>query len=121
LAGASSYVLEIFGNANMDGIIDEMDISYIECVINASNKPTLLSDANGDGIVDERDAEQVEKILKGTEEQIILIDDANRTVKIDMPVKSVVPLVNRDAKILGVLDAQDLAVAVSNNIKDSKE
>jgi iron complex transport system substrate-binding protein len=120
-AFGSDYTLEIFGNANMDGIIDEMDITYIEGVINARNIPTLLSDANGDGIVDDRDAEQVEKILKGTEEQIILIDDANRTIKIDMPVKSVVPLVDRDAKMLGVLDAQDLAVAVSNNIKDSKE
>jgi len=120
-AFASDYTLGIFGNANMDDRIDEADVAYIEGVIAASNKPTLLSDTNGDGSVNQKDVEQVQKIIKGSEEQLILIDDANRTVRIDMPIKSVVPLVDRDAKTLGVLDAEDMAVAVSSNIKESKE
>lgn len=120
-AAASDYSLGIFGNANMDDRIDEADIAYIEGVIAASNKPTLLSDADGDGSIDQRDIEQVQRIINCTEKQLILIDDANRTVRIDMPVESVVPLVDRDAKILGVLGAQNMTVAVSSNIKESKE
>jgi iron complex transport system substrate-binding protein len=121
LAGSSGYTLNIYGNANLDDRIDEADIAYIEGVITAGNKPTILSDADGDGSVDESDVERVLRIINGTEDQLILIDDANRTVRIDMPVESVVPLVDRDAKILGVLDATDLAVGVSSNIKESKE
>jgi iron complex transport system substrate-binding protein len=121
LAWSSDYTLKIYGNANMDDRIDEADVAYIEGVIAASNAPTPLSDADCDGKVGASDIEQVLRIINGTEEQLILIDDANRTVRIAMPVKSVVPLVDRDAKILGVLGAQDLAVAVSSNINDSKE
>ena len=118
---ASDYILEIFGNANMDDKIDEADATYIADVIASSMSPTTLSDANGDGKVDGRDIDQVQRIINGTVEQLIVMDEANRTVRIDMPVKSVVPLVDRDAKILGVLGATGLAVAVSDNIKDSKE
>jgi len=118
---ASESVLKVFGNANMDDRIDEADVAYIEGVVKGELQLSYLSDADGDGSVTGSDVEQVLNIINGTEEQIILIDDANRTVKIDMPVDSVVPLVDRDAKILGVLGAQDLAVAVSSNIKESKE
>ena len=121
LVSSSEYALDIFGNANLDARIDDADVTYIEGVVKGELQPTYLSDADGDGSVTESDVEQVLKIINGTEEQIILIDDANRTVEIDMPVDSVVPLVDRDAKILGVLKAQDLAVAVSSNIKESKE
>ncbi len=118
---SSEYTLDIFGNANLDDRIDEADVAYIEGTVKGELQPTYLSDTDGDGSVTESDVGQVLKIINGSEEQIILIDDANRTVKIDMPVDSVVPLVDRDAKILGVLKAQDLAVAVSSNIKESKE
>jgi len=121
LVGSSEYTLDIFGNANLDDRIDEADVAYIEGAVKGELQPTYLSDADGDGSVTESDVEQVLKIINGSEEQIILIDDSNRTVKINMPVDSVVPLVDRDAKILGVLKAQDLAVAVSSNIKESKE
>ncbi|MDD1762197.1 MAG: ABC transporter substrate-binding protein [Methanothrix sp.] len=121
LVSSSEYTLDIFGNANLDDRIDEADVAYIEGAVKGELQPTYLSDADGDGSVTESDVEQVLKIINGSEEQIILIDDSNRTVKINMPVDSVVPLVDRDAKILGVLKAQDLAVAVSSNIKESKE
>jgi len=32
-AMASEFILEVFGNANMDGIIDEMDIEYVNGII----------------------------------------------------------------------------------------
>jgi len=120
-AVASDYTLEIFGNANMDDTINEDDIEYVEGIIDGTNDATELADANYDGRIDEEDVTQIECIIYETAEQIFLIDGANRRVKIPLPVEGVVPLVDRDAKILAVLDAQDLAVGVSENIKTSTE
>ena len=56
-----SFTLGIYGNANMDGTIDEMDIAYVEGVINATNASTNLSDANYDGKVDSSDLDQIRR------------------------------------------------------------
>lgn len=117
----SDYTLGIFGNANMDDTIDEKDIAYIEGIIKGTNTPTNLSDANGDGTVDQKDSDQIKRILNGDEDQLIILDGINRTIKIAMPVKGIVPLVDRDAKVLAVLGALDKTVAVADDIKKSKE
>jgi iron complex transport system substrate-binding protein len=117
----SDYTLGIFGNANMDSTIDEKDIAYVEEVIKGAKAPTNLSDANGDGTVDQKDSDQIKRILQGNEDLLIILDGINRTVKIAMPVKGIVPLVDRDAKVLAVLGAQDKTVAVADDIKKNKE
>lgn len=88
-AGASD-TLEIFGNANMDETIDEMDISYVEGVIKGTNEATNLSDGNYDGKIDEDDIDQIKMIIRGMEDKLTLIDSANRTVTLRMPLKSLV-------------------------------
>ena len=45
-AVASDFTLEIFGNANMDDIIDDMDIEYVQGIIDGTDDETELSDAN---------------------------------------------------------------------------
>ena len=50
---AFSYTLNIFGNANMDDTIDELDIAYLEDVIAGRSPATEMADANLDGIVDD--------------------------------------------------------------------
>lgn len=89
-ASAADYVLEIFGNANLDDSIDENDIAYINDVIKGTSAATELSDANYDGKIDEDDIAQVEKIINGNPEKLTLIDGANRTVTIDEPISRVV-------------------------------
>jgi iron complex transport system substrate-binding protein len=89
-ASAVSYTLQVYGNANMDEIIDSADILYLENEIKGETEATQFSDANLDGNVDENDIAQVQKIIDGTEEFLVVFDDTARSVKITEPVKSFV-------------------------------
>jgi len=60
---AADYTLGIFGNANMDDVIDEDDMEYVRKVIDGSNEATELADANYDGHIDEEDISQIELII----------------------------------------------------------
>ena len=42
-AVASDYTLGIYGNANMDDVIDEADIGYLEGIIAGTNEATELA------------------------------------------------------------------------------
>jgi iron complex transport system substrate-binding protein len=90
IAFGSSYTLQIYGNANMDEIIDSADISYLEKVIKGEADQTQFSDANGDGAVDQTDIDQIQKIIDGNEDYLIVFDDTARAVKIPEPAKSFV-------------------------------
>ena len=90
IAFGSSYTLQIYGNANMDEIIDSADISYLEKVIKGEADQTQFSDANGDGTVDQKDIDQVQKIIDGNEDYLMVFDDTARAVKVPEPVKSFV-------------------------------
>jgi iron complex transport system substrate-binding protein len=84
-AVASEYVLKIFGNANMDDTINEMDIAYVEGIISGKNKSTDLADANHDGKIDENDITKIESILSEEKTNLTLIDQANRVVTVPRP------------------------------------
>ncbi len=89
-AGASDYMLGIFGNANMDDTIDEDDIAYVEGIIDGTNERTELADANYDSEIDEEDITQIEQIIRGEEEELTLIDMIDRTVTVPRPIERVV-------------------------------
>ncbi len=89
-ASAVSYTLQIFGNANMDEIIDDADISYLEMVIKGEADKTKFSDANNDGTIDDEDIDQVKKIIAGNEEFLVVFDDTGRSIRIPEPVNSFV-------------------------------
>jgi iron complex transport system substrate-binding protein len=90
LPSAAAFTLSIFGNANMDGAIDENDITYLEGVINGTNPPTNLSDANYDGMVNKDDIAQTRQIINGEDKELTIIDSANRTVTVNKPVQKIV-------------------------------
>ncbi|OPY50229.1 MAG: Periplasmic binding protein [Methanosaeta sp. PtaU1.Bin060] len=90
IAISSSCTLQIYGNANMDEIIDSADITYLEKVIKGEAEQTQFSDANDDGTIDQKDIDQVQKIIDGNEDNLIVFDDTARAVKIPEPVKSFV-------------------------------
>ena len=54
-ASAADFTLQIFGNANMDDTINELDIEYVQGIIDGSKDKTELADANYDGKIDEED------------------------------------------------------------------
>ena len=59
---AYDFTLSVYGNANMDDIIDEDDITYLKGIISGVNEKTQFADANYDGIVNEDDISRIESI-----------------------------------------------------------
>jgi iron complex transport system substrate-binding protein len=115
LAFASSWTLEIYGNANMDETIDERDVTYIESVIRGENESTEFADANYDGNVDEKDIEQAKLIVKGEESRLTLLDTADRVVTVEKPVESIVGSNFAVLKSIG-LNLEDCVVGRYNQV-----
>lgn len=109
-AGADDYTLGIFGDANMDETIDEDDIAYVEGIIYGTNEATELADANYDGNIDEDDITQIELIIVGEEEEIILIDMADRIVRVPRAIEKVVSTSLPCTRVIVALDGCDRLV-----------
>lgn len=110
---ALGFTLDIFGNANMDGAIDDLDIAYVQGIIDGKEESSELADANHDGVVDGKDIDQIEHIIQGDEDALTLIDTANRTVTLKMPIEKIVAVSDDSAEALKVLNATDKVVGVS--------
>ena len=118
-AGAADYTLEIFGNANEDGEINMVDVTYTELIIMERNDETQLADAKYDGEVDILDVTQIELIILGRENQLTLIDMADRVVTVPRPIERVVPAGLLDGvRTLIQLGAADKIVGISNYAKN---
>lgn len=109
------YILEVYGNANMDRTINQEDIILLKAMIEGSEGPTRLADANYDGDIDERDIDLVQLILEGKEQEITIKDALNRTVTIKRPVERVIPLRLAIAEAMVAMDAGDKAVGVASD------
>ena len=115
---AYDFTLGIYGNADMDDVIDEDDLEYAKGIINGSNVATELADANRDGEIDEKDLAQIEKIMAGEETELTVLDTAGRNVTIPMPVERVVVPSGLAAEAFMLLGATDNIVGVSDTIKE---
>jgi len=110
-ARAYKDTLAVYGNANMDDIIDEDDIEYVQSIIDGIEDETQFADANYDGQIDEEDIYQIEAIIAGTETELTILDMANRTVTVPMPVERIVAAARYDStRTLVQLGAQDKIV-----------
>jgi len=89
-AVASDFTLQVFGNANMDDTIDELDIEYVQEIIDEAKDETELADANCDGEIDEEDINQIQMIIDGDEEFLVVLDDTGSSIRIPIPVTSFV-------------------------------
>ena len=104
-----NFILNIFGNANLDNTINDQDIDYVRGVINGSKLATNLSDANYDGKTDENDIAQIEKIMNGDENELTIIDDAGDIITVQEPINRVVLIEGYEAlyetwRALGIND-----------------
>ena len=117
---AYSYILGIFGNANMDDAIDEKDVIYLEDVLAGNSQPTELSDANFDGIVDRKDVEEIQRQINGTQGQLTLkaytIYEEAMNVTIPMPVERIVVLNLASAESVRGIKAQDKVIGVGSSL-----
>ena len=110
-ANATDFVLEIYGNANMDEYLNQDDMDYIRDIVAGRNEPTKLADANFDGQVDERDIEQLQAILDGRETQITYIDILGEAETLNKPIKRLVNMGYNGVEMTRILGAADLLVA----------
>jgi iron complex transport system substrate-binding protein len=115
-AGASDFTLEIFGNANMDDTIDELDIEYVLGIIDGTKDETKLADANNDGEINDEDITQIEQIIAGEETELIVVDFADRIVRVNKPVEQVVISVSGGADAAAILGVKDKVVGVPDYI-----
>ena len=109
-AWAWGDTLTVYGNANLDDIIDEKDVEYVRGIINGTKDETAFADANYDGKIGEDDIAQIELIIAGDEDELTLLDMANRTVTVPMPVERIVPTSQDSLRTLVVLGAEDKIV-----------
>jgi len=114
-AVASDFTLEIFGNANMDDIIDDMDIEYLQGIIDGTNGETVLADANYDGHIDEADLDQIQSILDGRETKLTYIDMLGEPETVNKPIKRLVNMGYNGVEMTRILGAEDILVAYGAN------
>ena len=119
-AAASDYTLGIFGNANEDDTINMQDVTYTERIIMELNDETQFADAKYDGEVDILDVTQIELIILGREKELTVLDSADRTVTLKMPVERIVVLTYPDAEAIKIVKAEERVVGVSSDIKARK-
>ncbi|MCK9564806.1 MAG: ABC transporter substrate-binding protein [Methanothrix sp.] len=112
IASGSAYVLHIFGNANMDGIVDQSDIVFLKAIIEGKEKSTELADANIDGKVDAKDITQVVKIINETESNLSILDGNNLPITIKKPVERIVVEYLDNADLVQILKKTDKVVGV---------
>ena len=105
---AADFVLEIYGNANMDEHLDQADLDYIRDIVAGKTEPTKLADANYDGDVDEEDIEQVQAILDGRETRITYIDILGEAETLNKPIKRLVNMGYNGVEMTRILGAEDL-------------
>jgi len=118
---AESFTLKIYGNANMDNVIDEKDIEYIRGIVSGTQSPTMFSDVNLDGMIDENDAVLAEKIVTGTEENLTIIDSANSTITVKYPINSLVSLNQHSAECIKILGEEEKIIGVEQYAADKTE
>jgi len=116
--GATDLNLGIFGNANMDDTIDELDVEYLQGIIEGTNDATELADANYDGEIDEKDITQIEQIINGDEKELIYLDCDGEPAKVHKPVEKIIVVYDNTAEIIRILGAQDRVVGVDDMIQE---
>ena len=109
---ASAGYSKIYGNANEDDVLDMRDVTYIKLVIFGKKPATDFADANNDGKVSMLDVGQAKLIILGKEKQLTLIDQADRTVTVNMPVEKVVTLTPEASRLMVALGAVDRLVGI---------
>ncbi|MEM3614130.1 MAG: ABC transporter substrate-binding protein [Nitrososphaerales archaeon] len=106
------FVLEIYGNANLDEAIDIKDLYYIQSILKGEVASTTFADANMDGKVDEQDLRHVEAIIKGEASFLFILDGNGKPLKVKMPIKRLGVEYLSNIELVRILGAIDRVIAV---------
>jgi iron complex transport system substrate-binding protein len=111
IASASEdEILDIYGNANEDDIIDMRDLTFTARMILRLEDETNLADANYDGRISVADMTQIGLIILGRESKLTLVDSADRIVTVNKPVERIVTTHITTAEAISLLGAWDRVV-----------
>ena len=106
-AAQEDEILDIYGNANEDDIIDMRDLTFTARMILRLEDETDLADANYDGRISVADMTQIGLIILGRESKLTLVDSSGRDVTVNKPVERIVvhqPATAEGVSILGAWD-----------------
>lgn len=116
----SRRTLGVYGNASGDDVIDMRDVTCIERLISGLSANKRLADATFDGRVDLLDVNQVQQIIVGREKALTLLDEREKAITINKPVRRVIPEHITSLAAMRVLHAQDRIVSIgSSAVKES--
>ena len=116
---SADKTLDIYGNANEDDTIDMRDLTYVKLIFFGKKPETELADAKYDGKINPLDFVQIKLIIVGKEKQLTIVDDADRIVTVNKPVKRVIAFYTYFVEPLRTLDAADKIVGVDELTKKS--
>jgi iron complex transport system substrate-binding protein len=105
-------ILDIYGNANEDDIIDMRDLTFTARMILRLEDETELADANYDGRVSVADMTQIGLIILGRESKLTFVDGADRTVTVNKPVEKAIAGHVNTAEAISLLGAWDRVVGI---------
>ena len=103
-------ILDIYGNANEDDIIDMRDLTFTARMILRLEDETELADANYDGRISVADMTQIGLIILGRESKLTLVDSSDRIVTVNKPVERIVFTHLATGEGISILEAQDRVV-----------
>ena len=120
--------LWIIGNANLDDVLDQKDIDWIQKIIDGKANEVLLSpelsewsetarmaDANQDGVVNQEDIEKVKSMIASNKDspkqKIYYIDVDGAVNSMHIPVSTVLSGYEQNSKQLQTIHALDMCVA----------
>ena len=115
------FTLSVYGNANMDDIIDGSDLTYLQGIIDGTKEKTKFADVNNDGSINEADVKLLQAILDGNAKQMTIVDNKNVTVTVDTPVTQVVDTFLGSIRPVVQLDAINSLVGICTISNQSKD
>lgn len=115
-SGASSldYTLKIFGNANMDEDLNNLDVAYVEDILAGKADKTTYADANNDGFVNKADLDQIKSLIDNTASSIIIQDSNDRVVTLPYPIQKIICLWPTIAEPIQAMGAADKIIAIDD-------
>jgi iron complex transport system substrate-binding protein len=116
-----NFTLSVYGNANMDDIIDGSDLTYLQGIIDGTKEKTKFADVNNDGSINEADVTLLQAILDGDAKQMTIVDNKNVTVTVDTPITQVVDTFLGSIRPVVQLDAINSLVGVCTISNQSKD
>ncbi len=119
-ASGAGFVLHVFGNANMDGTVDQADMDFIRSILDGSENDTQLADANFDGVVNEDDIAQVQMIIEGNETNLTVMDGNGKPLTIKKPVERMIVEYLDNADMAQILKKTDKVVGVDLAVANSE-